>query len=213
MISWRIAASPGCKLTGEHSQHRIVAQVVMIVEILIAERNRNDPLAEQRRDGRLHTAAAAAVTKAGRKAFKQRDRLVRRAEKQRTAIRCDPTAIEGATIPCRSTRSKANDSGLACVSIGNRLRNGTRRFRKTAFPASRTRCAQAQAVETRQSRPGSRDQAAETRQPRPGTIGGSLMSANADVPCRPARHLTAHTSGPLSGQLASAMSPTNAESL
>ena len=38
------------KLACQHRQHRIMAQFVVVVEILIAKRNPEHPLADQRRD-------------------------------------------------------------------------------------------------------------------------------------------------------------------
>ena len=82
------------ELARQHRHHRIVAQLVVVVEILVAERNPEYPLAHQRRDLMLDQFWAPLVVKARRKPIHHSDRAIRRAQKQRARIRRDRPAIE-----------------------------------------------------------------------------------------------------------------------
>ena len=44
----RTILAPRLELAGQHRHHRIVAQLVVVVEILVAKRNPEHPLADQR---------------------------------------------------------------------------------------------------------------------------------------------------------------------
>ncbi len=71
-----------------------MAQLVVIVEILVAERDPTDPLADQ--SGKLvhHKFRRPVIDEAGRDTIKQSDRGSAMAQQQRTAIRADRPAIE-----------------------------------------------------------------------------------------------------------------------
>ena len=69
-------------------------QVIMVVEILVAERNPEHALADERRHLMLNQLRAAGIRKAGGKALDEADRPVRGAKQQRTGIRGHRPAIE-----------------------------------------------------------------------------------------------------------------------
>jgi hypothetical protein len=60
----------------QHRQQRIVPQIVMIVEVFVAQRNGEHPLADQRGHRMLHQILAVAIAKAGRKPIHQTDRTI-----------------------------------------------------------------------------------------------------------------------------------------
>ena len=85
--------SPRRKLARQRRQHRIMAQLVVIVEILIAKRNPEHPLADQRHHLVLDQMPGARVMKAGRKPLRRPLLIVRRPRSSRQHRR-DRTSIE-----------------------------------------------------------------------------------------------------------------------
>jgi len=83
------------ELAHHRGEKRIVAQLVVVVDIGIAERLAEDPLADQRDDTVLDPIGIALVRERGREALDQADRLVGGAEQQRTPVRRDRAAVEG----------------------------------------------------------------------------------------------------------------------
>jgi hypothetical protein len=71
-----------------------VPQPVVVVQVLVAQRQPEYPLAYQRLDLMLDMRGRAVVLKATGKARDQTDRPVRRTEQQRTCIRRDHAAVE-----------------------------------------------------------------------------------------------------------------------
>ena len=63
-------------LPGEDRHHRVMAQVIVIVEVLIAERQSEHPLADQRLDLVLDQVPAARVAEAGGEPIDETDRPV-----------------------------------------------------------------------------------------------------------------------------------------
>ena len=63
--------APRLELAGQHRQHRIVPQLIVIVEVLVAQRQAEDALADQRRHRVLDQLGVAAVAEAGGKAIDQ----------------------------------------------------------------------------------------------------------------------------------------------
>ena len=86
---------PACReLAGQHGHDRIVAKHVVIDEVLIAEREPQNALADQGRDGMFGADRVPTVTEAGREPFDKPDRTIRFAEQQRSRIRRDRAAVE-----------------------------------------------------------------------------------------------------------------------
>jgi hypothetical protein len=99
----RAILAPRFELARQNRHHRIMAQLVVVVEILIAKRNPEHPLADQRRDLVLDQVGAPLVVKARGKPIHHPDGPIRRAQKQRSCIRRDRARIE-----CRHHRAAFN---------------------------------------------------------------------------------------------------------
>jgi hypothetical protein len=91
--------APRLQLAGQHRKHRIVAQRIVIVQILVAERQAEHALAHQRGDRVLDLPGIAAIVEAGGEPLDQADGLVGRPQQQRAGIRCDRAAVERAHNP------------------------------------------------------------------------------------------------------------------
>jgi hypothetical protein len=89
-----IGAPPRGELAGEHGQRRIMPQLVMVEEILVAERDPEDALADQHRERVFDPLGGAAILKARGKTLDEADRPISCAEQQRAGIRGDRAAVE-----------------------------------------------------------------------------------------------------------------------
>jgi hypothetical protein len=87
--------APRLELAGEGRQHRVVAQLVMVDQILVPERDAADALHEHGLDGVLHQLRRPAVGEAARQAPHQPERPIRGAQQQRPGIRSDLATVEG----------------------------------------------------------------------------------------------------------------------
>ena len=114
----------------EHgAERRVAAQVVVVDQILVAERDGEHPLADQRRQLVGDPAGIAAVAKAGREAVNEPDRPVGRAEQQRPGVRGDRPAAEirhqiAAIEPCKQHRLRATlrlHRGCSCSRVKSLL--------------------------------------------------------------------------------------------
>ena len=125
----RAILAPRRKLAGQHRHHRIMAQLVVIVEVLIAERDPEHPLADQRRDLVLDQFRAPLVVKARRKPIHQSDRTIRRSQQQRSGIRRHQAAIK-----CGFHRAAFDDSKIKafCATLC-RHRGSPRIIRKSLW--------------------------------------------------------------------------------
>jgi hypothetical protein len=74
-----------------------VAQIIVVVEVLIAERDAKYPLPDKRCDLVLDQLRTPLVVKAGRETIDQSDRTIRSPEQQPTSVRGN-----GATIKRRN---------------------------------------------------------------------------------------------------------------
>jgi len=95
----RAVLALGPKLAGERRQHRVVAQLIVVDQVLVAERDAEHALRHHCRDAVLDLCLGAAISKAGRKSGDQADGPVGRAEQQRSGIRGDLAAVEGGHHP------------------------------------------------------------------------------------------------------------------
>ena len=84
----------GFQLACQHRHHRIVAQFVVVVEVLVAKRDASHPLRHQRHDLMLDILLTASVTETRSKSGHQPDRTIGRAQQQRSRIRRDHTPVE-----------------------------------------------------------------------------------------------------------------------
>ena len=95
-----------------HPEHRVVAQPVVVDQVLVAERDPEHPLPDQRRHLVHHPLRRPAVGEAGREALDQPDSPVGCPEQQPSRIRRNLTAIEirhhrAAIDRCESHRLRA----------------------------------------------------------------------------------------------------------
>ena len=114
---WR-AGGPARIQPSQHSaEHRIAAQIVMVDQILIAERDSEHPLADQGWNVVNHTLRRSAIAETGGEAPGQIDRLVRRPQQQGSGIRTDRTAVEigdhvAAIKACKQHRFRLHSVGI-----------------------------------------------------------------------------------------------------
>ena len=79
LARYRCAIAPlRRKLARQYRHHRIVTRIVVIVQVLIAQRNPEHPLSDQRLDLVLNQTRSPLVLKALGKTINQTDRLIRR---------------------------------------------------------------------------------------------------------------------------------------
>jgi hypothetical protein len=91
---WGTVLTPGPKLAGQRREHRVVAQLVVVNQVLIAERDAEHPLRHHGRDAVLDLRLGTAIGKAGRKPRDQANRPVGRTQQQRPRVRGDLAAVE-----------------------------------------------------------------------------------------------------------------------
>ena len=82
------------KLSRQHRHHRIAPQLVVIVDVFIAERDPKHALADQRRYQMFDQLRSAAIDKARGKPLNQPDRTIRRPQQQCPRVRGDRSAIK-----------------------------------------------------------------------------------------------------------------------
>ena len=82
------------QLAGQHRHCRVVAQLVMIDQVFIAQRQRKNPLPDQGSDGVLDQLPRAAVGKTIGKPIDQPDRPVRCSQQQGPGIRGHLAAVK-----------------------------------------------------------------------------------------------------------------------
>ena len=90
----RTVLAPGFQLAGKDRHHRIMAKLIVIDQVLIAERQPKHALADQRLDLVRDQLWVAKVTEAGGKAIDEADRPVGRAKQHRPGVRSDASAVE-----------------------------------------------------------------------------------------------------------------------
>jgi hypothetical protein len=90
----RAILAPRCELAHQHRHHRIVAQFVVVIEILVAESDPEHPLADQGRNLVLDPFRTPLVVKARCKPIHHTDGSIRRAEQQPSGIRADRAAVK-----------------------------------------------------------------------------------------------------------------------
>ena len=108
----RTILAPRRQLAGQHRHPRVVAQLVVIDQIFIAQRQRKNPLPDQCPDSVLDQFRRAAVGKTLGKPINQPDHPVRRSQQQGSGIRGHPAAIKSRHHPaaldgCKSKQIRA----------------------------------------------------------------------------------------------------------
>ena len=74
----RAIRPPRLELAGQHRQHRVVPQLVVVVQVLVTERDAEHPLRHHRADTVLHQLRHPRVAEARGKTLDQTDRPIRR---------------------------------------------------------------------------------------------------------------------------------------
>jgi hypothetical protein len=99
-------ASPGTaraplrfQLPQQRSEDRIVAQLLVIVQVLIPQRQAEHPLPDQRPDRVFDQVRVTMIGEAFRQAINQTDRLIRSPQQQPPGIRAHRPAIKGRHHP------------------------------------------------------------------------------------------------------------------
>jgi hypothetical protein len=110
------------ELARQHRHHRIVPQLVVVDQVLVAEHDAEHALADQRLYPVRDKLWPAAIPEAAGKGVDRLDRLIGGAQQQRAGIRADHPAIERAHNERPCTVPKSNESCLHSVAIGERLR-------------------------------------------------------------------------------------------
>ena len=95
----RAVRALGRQLIRQQRQHRVMAQLVVVRDILIAQRDPGNALADQCRQAMHHLALIALIAEAGRHPIEQIDRLIGVAQKQRPSIAGDRPAVKGRHNP------------------------------------------------------------------------------------------------------------------
>jgi hypothetical protein len=105
---WRAVPAPRLKLTRQHRHHRVIPQLVVVVQVLVAERQAEHALADQRAHRMLDQHRRTRIAEAGREPIDQPDCSVRGAQQQRTGIRRDRPTIKRRdhAAPCDACKSK-----------------------------------------------------------------------------------------------------------
>ena len=136
----RAAGPPRLQLAGEDGQRRVVAQPVMIDEVLVAERDAEHALADQGGDLVLHALRRLRVAEAGGEAPHQAGGAIGGPEQQRASVGSDRPAVEArdhgaACYRCEVEQRRAT----LCRHRGSPLRR-RKPCRRRAFADSEPRC-------------------------------------------------------------------------
>jgi hypothetical protein len=107
LASERGAIAASCRqLPGQRRQHRIEAQLVVVDQVLVTQRDGKHPLTDQRRQRMFHQVGATVVAEAAGQPLDQADRLVGRPQQQRARIRGHPPAVKRRDHPPAFDASK-----------------------------------------------------------------------------------------------------------
>ena len=90
----RARRPPRRQLAAQRRQHRVVAKLVVVDQVFVAQRDPVHPLTHQRRDLVLDPRRIALVVKALRKPIDQPERPRRPAQQQHSRVRRHPTAVK-----------------------------------------------------------------------------------------------------------------------
>ena len=113
----RAAPVPRLEPTKHHPEHRVVTQPVVVDQVLVAERDAEHPLPDQRRHLVDHPLRRPAIREAGREALDEPDRPVGRSEQQPAGVWVVIAPPPKSTITARPA-TRANPIGFALHSVG-----------------------------------------------------------------------------------------------
>jgi hypothetical protein len=106
----------------EQRQDGIETQLVVVGDVLIAEREANDPLADQGAQRMHHSAPIAPVNEARRDPIDQPDRPIRLPQQQRPGVRRHRTPVERGDHAPAIKPFEIGCPEIHCVGIGPRIR-------------------------------------------------------------------------------------------
>ena len=86
--------SPRFELANEDRHNWIMAQLIVVVEVLVPKGNSEHPLTYQRHDLMLNPLLAPRIVKAGSKPIHHPDRTIRRSQQQRSPLRTDGPGVK-----------------------------------------------------------------------------------------------------------------------
>ena len=98
----RRAGQPPVATTGG-LQHQIVTQALMVVDVFVAQRHREDPLAQQRRQPMLDLGPLTPVHQTAPQPRQQAEAALRRRQQHGTAVRRDLTTAKVGLDPAPTT--------------------------------------------------------------------------------------------------------------
>ena len=101
----------------QQRRHAVTAQLLVIVQIVVTERQRADALPRQRPNAVLHAIGVAVVAEPPRQTIQQTQTLVRLPQQHPTGVGGDPTAVES-TDDMRRLR-EVKMKLLACTLCGH----------------------------------------------------------------------------------------------
>jgi hypothetical protein len=91
----RAVLAPGGELASKRREHRVVAQLIVVDQVLVAERDAEHALGHHRRDAVLDPPRRPAIVEAAGEPAHQPDRPIGRAEQQPPGIRRHLPTVEG----------------------------------------------------------------------------------------------------------------------
>ena len=130
----------GFQLAAQHRHHRVMAQLVVVDQILIAQREPEHALADQARHRVLDQIGRPMIGKATGKTLDQPDLPVGGAEQQRPAIRGHAAAGKRSHHSVPLNRCKAEPIRATLCLHRVPLASQTNRSRNTIFSNPRPRC-------------------------------------------------------------------------
>jgi hypothetical protein len=106
--------TPRLQFAGQHRHDRIVAQLIAVVQVFIAKRDPENPLADRRGDLVLDQLLPPGVSDAGRKSIDEPDCTIGRTKEKPSGIRRDAPSIEAG----HNFAAFDGCTGVKSVSIG-----------------------------------------------------------------------------------------------
>ena len=136
----RAILAPVGELAGKGREHRVVPQLVVVDQVLVAERDAEHALPHHRLDRVLDLRLGAVVTETRREPCRQADRPIGHAEQQPAGIRGDLAAVEcGHHLTARDHFITEQVAATLCRHRGTPLTASSHSGR-TTFADSEPRC-------------------------------------------------------------------------
>jgi len=116
----RAIRAPRCKLAGQNSQDRIMAKLIVIVEVLVAQSQTENALPDERAHAMLDQVGTTPVREARRKPIDQPDGPIGRSKQQAARIRSDRATVEtGHDGPARNRFKPDRNCATLCRHRGD----------------------------------------------------------------------------------------------